>query len=188
MRVGVRIKFNSPAILVFVALCFGALVANNLTGGGLNSLLFSTYHSSLSDPLTYVRFFTHVLGHGSWEHLIANMMYILLLGPLLEERYSGKMIVFVILITALATGLINYIFFPGVALCGASGVCFAFILMASFTGFKGGQIPVTFILVAVLFLGQEIYNGIILSDNVSQMAHMIGGIIGSVIGYKLNRH
>lgn len=188
MRVGVSIKFNSPVILTFVALCFGAMAANILTGGGLSTLLFATYHSSLSDPLTYVRFFTHVLGHADWNHLISNMMYILLLGPLLEERYGGKKILFVILITALATGLVNYIFFPGIALCGASGICFAFILMASFTGFRNGQIPVTFILVAILYLGQEIYYGIFVSDNVSNTAHLVGGLIGSIIGYRLNRH
>ena len=79
MKIGVRIKFNSPVILVFVALCFGAMALNILTGGILNDLLFITYHSSLKDPLTYVRFFTHVIGHADWTHLIGNMMYILLL-------------------------------------------------------------------------------------------------------------
>lgn len=187
MRIGIKIKFNSPVILVFVALCFGAMVLNILTAGAFNRLLFMTYHSSLSDPLTYVRFFTHILGHADWTHLIGNMMYVLLLGPLLEERYGGKKILIVILLTALATGLVNYLLFPGVALCGASGVCFAFILMASFTGFRNGQIPVTFILVAILYLGQEIYNGIFMSDNISNTAHLIGGLIGSVIGYRFGR-
>lgn len=187
MKIGVRIKFNSPVILVFVALCFGAMALNILTGGILNDLLFITYHSSLKDPLTYVRFFTHVIGHADWTHLIGNMMYILLLGPLLEERYGGKKILLVILLTALATGLVNYILFPGVALCGASGICFAFILMASFTGFRNGQIPVTFILVAILYLGQEIYQGIFVSDNISNTAHLIGGLVGSVIGYRFGK-
>lgn len=187
MRVGVKIKFNSPVILVFVALCFCAMALSLLTGGLLGNLLFVTYHSSLSDPLTYVRFFTHVLGHADWTHLIGNMMYILLLGPLLEERYGGKKILMVILLTALATGLVNYFLFPGVALCGASGICFAFILMASFTGFRNGQIPVTFILVAILYLGQEICQGIFVNDNISNTAHLIGGLVGSVIGYKFGR-
>lgn len=187
MRIGVRIKFNSPVILVFVALCFGAMALSILTGGAFDDLLFVTYHSSLKDPLTYVRFFTHVIGHANWTHLIGNMMYILLLGPLLEERYGGKKILMVILLTALATGVVTYILFPGVALCGASGICFAFILMASFTGFRNGQIPVTFILVAILYLGQEIYQGIFVSDNISNTAHLIGGLIGSVIGYKFGK-
>lgn len=187
MRVGVKIKFNSPVILTFVALCFAAMVLSFLTGGYLNELLFMTYHSSMKDPLTYVRMFTHVLGHADWAHLMSNMMYILLLGPLLEERYGGKKIVMVIVLTALATGLATYMLFPGVALCGASGVCFAFILMASFTGFRNGQIPVTFILVAILYLGQEVYNGLFMADNISNTAHLIGGLVGSVIGYKFGK-
>lgn len=187
MRIGIKIKFNSPVVLVFVALCFGAMVLGVLTGGNITGQLFVTYHSSLQDPLTYVRFFTHVLGHADWSHLLSNMMYILLLGPLLEERYGGKKILFVILMTALATGIVNYFLFPGVILCGASGVCFAFILMASFTGFRNGQIPVTFILVAILYLGQEIYQGIFVSDNISNTAHLIGGLTGSVIGYRFGR-
>ena len=188
MRIGVRIKFNSPVVLTFVAICFGVQVLNMLTGGRFTDLLFTTYHSSLSNPLTYVRFFTHVAGHAGWEHLIGNMMYILILGPLLEERYGGKKILAVILVTALASGLVTYFFFPGIALCGASGVCFAFILMASFTGFRNGQIPVTFILVAILYLGQEIYYGIFMDDNVSNTAHLIGGLVGSIAGYRLIRH
>ena len=187
MRIGVRIRFNSPVVLVFVALCFIAMVLSILTDGAVDGLLFATYHSSLSDPMTYVRFFTHVLGHADWMHLIGNMMYILLLGPLLEERYGGKKIVLVILLTALATGLAVYFLFPSVALCGASGICFAFILMASFTGFRNGQIPVTFILVAILYLGQEIYNGLFVSDNISNTAHLIGGLVGSIIGYRFGK-
>ena len=83
-------------------------------------------------PLTYLRFFTHVLGHIGWAHFIGNASYLLLLGPLLEEKYGSKAILEIIGVTALVTGLINYIFFPHVALCGASGVAFAFIVLSSF--------------------------------------------------------
>ena len=181
-----RITFNSPVILAFVFISFGAMVANYLTLGASNKLLFVTYHSSLANPLTYVRFFTHVLGHAGWSHYIGNMMYILLLGPMLEEKYGGARIVEVIMTTALITGLINYFLFPGVALCGASGVVFAFILITSFTGFNEGEIPLTVILVAVIFIGQQVYEGIFLQDDVSNLSHIIGGLVGAVIGYNLN--
>ena len=62
---------------------------DGLTGGASNRALFITYHSSLKAPMTYVRLFTHVLGHVDWEHFIGNMMYILLLGPMLEEKYGS---------------------------------------------------------------------------------------------------
>lgn len=183
----IRITFNSPVILWFAIISFIVLIAGIFTGGASTQAYFMTYHSSLASPWTYVRFFTHVLGHVGWEHYLSNMMYLLLLGPLLEEKYGSRRIIFVILITALATSLANYFLFPSVALCGASGVCFAFILLASFTGFRERTIPLTFILVAVIYLGQQVYQGIFIEDNISNMAHIVGGLVGSIAGYVLNR-
>lgn len=150
-------------------------------------MIFSTYHSPMTSPMTYLRFFAHVVGHADWSHLIGNMAYILLLGPMLEEKYGPVRILQVILITAVATGLVNYVFFWNVALCGASGICFAFILLSSFTRFREGEIPLTFILVAAIYLGQQVYEGIILQDNISNMAHIVGGIVGALAGYALNK-
>lgn len=65
---------------------------------------------------------------------------------MLEEKYSSQTLAAVIAITAFGTSLMNYIFFPSTALCGASGVVFAFILLSSFTNFKEGELPLTFIL------------------------------------------
>jgi GlpG protein len=70
---------------------------------------------------------------------------------------------------------------------GASGVVFAFILMTSFTEFRDGEIPITFILVAVLYLGKEVANGLFAKDHISQMGHILGGITGAVIGYLWNK-
>ena len=137
--------------------------------------------------MTWIRSITHVLGHSGWEHLIGNMSYILLIGPLLEEKYGSRVLIEVIVITAVITAVLNGIFFPNIGLCGASGVVFAFILLSSFTGFKEGEIPFTFILVAAFFLGQQVYEGIVVEDNISNSAHIIGGIVGGVSGYILNR-
>ncbi|MBQ7153922.1 MAG: rhomboid family intramembrane serine protease [Clostridia bacterium] len=181
------ITFNAPVTLTFVFLCFVVTLLGVLSGGGITQKYFMTYHSSLKSPLTYLRFFTHVLGHGGWEHFIANASYLLLLGPVLEEKHSSGKIVGTILITALVTGLANWFLFPSVALCGASGVVFAFILLTSFTGFKNGEIPISFILVALIFIGQQVYEGIAVRDNISNMSHILGGVVGSVIGYRLNK-
>ena len=118
---------------------------------------------------------------------MGNIAYILLLGPLLEEKYGKKELIEMIVFTAVVTGILNYIFFPGIALCGASGVVFAFILLSSFTSFKEGEIPLTFIIVAVIYIGQEVYRGIAIDDNVSNLAHILGGVVGSMVGYAANR-
>jgi len=182
-----KITFNSPVVLGFVCTSFVVLILNYITLGSSNQALFMTYHSGLTSPLTYLRFFTHVLGHDGWAHFIGNASYLLLLGPMLEEKYGSVKILEIIAVTAVVTGLINYIFFWNVALCGASGVVFAFILLTSFTSFKEGEIPLTFILVAVIYIGQQLVEGITLQDNVSNLSHIIGGVIGSVIGYSLNK-
>ena len=182
-----KIKLNSPLILGFVFLSLAAMILNILTAGASNRLVFMTYRSSLANPLTYVRFFGHVLGHAGWQHYIGNMSYILLLGPMLEEKYGAKRLLGVIALTALITGLVNFFFFPHVAICGASGVVFAFILMTSFTSFKKGEIPITFILVAIVYLGQQVYDGLFVKDNISNMAHIVGGIVGAVSGYMMRK-
>ena len=182
-----KIVINAPAVIGFVALMFIATLSGMLTGGYSTRLLFQTYHSSLLSPMTYLRFFTHVFGHTGWSHFMGNAAYILLLGPMMEEKYGSAAIIKVIVITALITGLVNYILFPGVALCGASGVVFAFIILTSFTGFGSGEIPLTFILIAVIFIGQQLYEGVFVRDDISQLSHIVGGVVGAVIGYAWNR-
>lgn len=187
MKKKLRITFNAPVVLSLILLCFIATLLGVITGGRSTQAFFMTYHSSLKNPMTYLRFFTHVFGHSGWSHFVGNASYILLLGPILEEKHGSQQLIEVIAITALATSLINYIFFPSVALCGASGVVFALIILASFTGFKDGEIPLTFILVAVIYLGQQVVDAVTIIDNVSNMGHIVGGLVGAVVGYNLNK-
>ena len=187
MKRKIKITFNAPVVLGFATICFIATLLNYLTNGKSNQMIFMTYHSSLMSPLTYLRLFTHVFGNDGWQHFIGNIAYILLLGPMLEEKHGPMKIIEVIAVTALVTGVINYVFFWNTAVCGASGVVFAFILMASFTSFREGEIPITFILVAAIYLGQQVYDGVVLDDNISNMVHVVGGIVGGILGLSLNK-
>ena len=182
-----KIVLNSPVVLTFTLICVIALIVGAITKGSSTRLIFSVYRSSLRSPMTYVRFFGHVFGHANLSHLAGNLMMILVIGPMLEERYGSGSMVVMILLTALVTGVIHFIFFTSSALLGASGVVFAMILLASMTGIRDREITMTFILVTLLYLGQQIYEGIFVSDNVSQLTHIIGGIVGAVFGYLVNR-
>lgn len=184
----IRLSFNSPVILGFTLACFIVLILDKVTGSASTRAFFSVYRSSLASPFTYIRFFGHVLGHASWDHFFGNIMMLLVVGPLLEEKYGSANILFVILATALVTGVINFIFFPHVQLLGASGVVFAFILLASFTSIEDGKIPLTFILVALIYIGQQVYDGLFIRDNVSNLTHILGGIVGSSLGYVMNKN
>ena len=111
MKKHLRITWNAPVVLSIVAVSFAATLLNYLTGGRSGMLLFMTYHSSLLSPMTWIRMFAHIFGHADWSHLIGNMSYLLLLGPMLEEKYSSRVLLEVIFVTAFVTGLANYILF-----------------------------------------------------------------------------
>lgn len=184
----IRLSFNSPVVLTFSIICLAALILGFMTNGYTTNMLFSVYHSSLRSPLTYVRFIGHICGHADWDHFLGNITLLLVVGPMLEEKYGSSNILFVILATAIVTGVVNFVFFPSIRLLGASGVVFAFILLSSFASFKEGSIPITFIAVAVIYIGGQIYDGVFVQDNVSNLTHIIGGSIGSVLGYIMSKN
>lgn len=188
MRKKLKVSFNSPVVLWFSIICLGALIAGIITQGATTTKFFSVYRSSLTSPLTWFRFIGHIFGHSNWEHFIGNITLLLVVGPMLEEKYGSSNILFVIFTTAIVTGVVNFIFFPRVQLLGASGVVFAFILLSSFTSIREGTIPVTFILVAIIYIGGQIYDGIFVRDNVSNLTHIIGGAVGSGLGYVLTKN
>lgn len=176
------IDINSPVILGFAFLSLVLLGVNWLTGGFLNNLLAIRYTSWL-DPMMYVRLFTHTLMHANFGHYLNNMLLFLVVGPIAEEKYGGKNLLVMFAITSAITGLINVVFFRNVMLIGASGLVFMLILLASFTNQRDGKIPLTVIVVALLYIGNEIVNGIFVNDNISQISHIIGGICGAVFGF-----
>lgn len=180
-----KISFNAPVVLTFSLICLAALLLNFVTGGWADRAFFSVYRSSLLNPLTYVRLLGHVFGHADWGHFIGNITLILVVGPLLEEKYGSWNMGVIIVVTAVVTGLVNMVFFPHTALLGASGIVFAFIMLSSITSIKNGSIPITFILVALIYLGEQIYQGIFVQDNIANLTHIIGGVLGAVFGYVL---
>lgn len=183
-----KLQYNSPVILSFFLISLVSLLLGYITGNLSTKLLFSVYHSSLADPFTYFRFVGHILGHANFEHFINNMLLILVIGPALEEKYGSLNLLIGILFTALVSGILQFIFFPNTALLGASGIVFMFIMLSSLAGMKDGQIPLTLILVAALYLGQEIYSMVFIRDNVANLMHIIGGLCGTVFGFLLAKY
>jgi membrane associated rhomboid family serine protease len=180
-----RLKYNSPVVLTFtfisvVVLFLSATVLPNLREtwfmvGGKGSFALTRVHS-------WVTLFTHIIGHADWDHLVSNFSMLLLVGPLLEMNYGSRSLLLMMVITAFVTGILNVLLFP-TALMGASGVVFMMILLASFTNFSKGEIPLTFILVLVLYLGAQVYAAFNDADNISQFAHIVGGFCGSLFGF-----
>jgi membrane associated rhomboid family serine protease len=179
-----RIKYNAPTVLTFSLFSALVLALSQTLLPNLAEYWFMVpgregfSPSSLRNWVTLV---SHIAGHANWTHLLGNFSIILLIGPMLEEMYGSLSLLFMILITALVTGILNVLFFDS-SLMGASGLVFMMILLASFTNFNRGEIPLTFILVLILYLGEQLYSSL-KADNISQFAHIVGGFCGSLFGF-----
>ena len=57
-----KITFNAPVTLGFVLICFIATLLGSISGGKITQKVFMTYHSSLTNPMTYFRFLRIYLG------------------------------------------------------------------------------------------------------------------------------
>jgi rhomboid protease GluP len=176
-----RISYNAPVVLTFALLAVGVFIVG---AAGPEELVRKWFVAKpwLHDTSDYVGLVSHILGHKDWNHLLSNFMLILLLGPLLEERFGSGKLLLMIIVTALVTGLLNVAIFD-TGLLGASGIVFMMILLASTANIRQGEIPLTFLAVAVIYLGGEIVRALDQEDQISQMAHLIGGAVGAVFGF-----
>lgn len=181
----VPVSFNAPVVLGFVAASLIALLLGLVTGGAANTVLFSTYRTAAFDPLAFVRMFTYVLGHADFNHWLANATLLLIVGPMIEEKYGGVKTLLLILITAFSTALINNLLFT-TGIMGASGVVFAMVLLSSFASYEKGSVPLTLVLLAVILIGGQIVAAF-QPDGISQFAHIFGGLIGCAAGFLMNR-
>lgn len=182
MRVINYLSYNSVIILSFFFISLFTLILNYLTKGKSNILLFSSYRSSMLNPLTYLRLITHIFGHASWSHFMNNFLYILLIGPMIEEKYGSINLIIMILSTAVITGILNTLFSKK-RILGASGIVFMLIILSSFVNITTGKIPVTLILICIFYVVNEIISGIFKKDDISHIGHLIGAVCGFVFGF-----
>jgi len=180
------IDLNAPFILWMTGIALVFLIID-LMSGGIVRQAFAVRRTSFADPMQYVRLFTYVLVHANPAHYVGNFMMILAIGPMVEEKYGSKRLCLAAVVTTLITGLGSVLFFPNIALVGASGIVFMMILLASFTNVRQGRLPVTVLLVAVLYLGNEVFQGLFSSDNISRIGHIAGGLCGAAFGIFYHR-
>lgn len=178
-----KFDYNSPVILTYFFICLIILMIDKLCKGKFIATFFTTYkNDSLLNPLTYFKLISHSLGHTDWDHLYSNFIKILLIGPLIEEKYGSINLLIAMIITSLIIGIINKLFGKG-GILGASGVAYMLILLSSFVNMENGKIPITLTLIILFFVVDEVIKLFRRKkDGVSHLGHITGAICGVVFG------
>lgn len=175
-----KITFNAPFTIYFAIL---ALLIFLISGGNndLNDAFVLQGTMQISQWKWYVGLIGYPLAHANFQHLLGNFSIILLLGPILENKYGWKRLLTFSLITCLLTAILHIAFWD-IGLLGASGIAFMFIILSSLLHIKENEIPITFILVTLFYLGQEVLASF-KDDKISHFAHIAGGLTGIYFGY-----
>jgi len=184
-----KIRYNSPVVLTFSLICIGVYFTDLIfsVGAGPDTLGPITRNFFMlqgtfdwGNPMDYMRMITYTMGHANQAHIMGNMSIFLLIAPIMEEKYGSRNIFIMMVLTALVTAVFQILLFSS-GLLGASGIVFMFIVLVSFADARKGTIPLTFILVVLFFIGQEVIHS--MQDNqVSEYAHIAGGIMGGLFG------
>lgn len=178
-----KFDYNAPVILTYFFICLIILLIDKLCKGKFSATFFTTYkNDSLLNPLTYFKLISHSLGHTDWDHLYSNFIKILLIGPLIEEKYGSINLLIAMIITSLIIGIINKLFGKG-GILGASGVAYMLILLSSFVNMENRKIPITLTLIILFFVVDEVIKLFRRKkDGVSHLGHITGAICGVVFG------
>jgi GlpG protein len=179
-----KLTFNAPFTIYFSIVALAVyLLSGNINGVHEAFTLKGTFQP---DSLNwYVGLIGYPLAHANFQHLLGNFSIILLLGPILENKYGWKRLLIFSLITCFLTAILHIAFWD-IGLIGASGIVFMFIILSSLMHIRENEIPITFILVTVLYLGQEVLASF-QNDNISHFAHITGGLTGIYFGYFYKR-
>ena len=178
-----QFDYNSVVIITYLILSLTAWLLNSITRGKTNKIFFSNYRSSFFNPLTYIRLFTHSIGHKDWDHLVSNFLFILLIGPMIEEKYGSINLLCMFLITSLIIALFNIIF-NNYSITGASGNVYMLIVLSSFSNISEGKIPITLILIFLFYITSEIRKSILEGNKkVYHDGHLIGALCGIAFGF-----
>ena len=178
----IKFDYNSVVIITYLLICIIAWFINKITVGKSNKLLFESYRSSPLNPMTYIRLFTHSIGHKDWDHMVNNFLIILLIGPMIEEKYGSTNLIIMLLITSLVIALFNIIF-NNYSILGASGNAYMLIVLSSFSNIQEGTIPITVVLICIFYVIGELKRTI--TERKSKTyhdCHLIGALCGLAFG------
>ena len=178
MNFNIEFQYNSQVIITYFLISLTACFLNYLSHGKSNKLLFTSYRSSPLNPLTYLRLFTHSIGHNNWDHFVSNFLIILLIGPMIEEKFGSLNLLIMLITTSLIVALVNILIHNYI-----SSNAFMLIVLSSFANITQKKIPITLVLICLFYILTEIKKSIFdRNKKIYYSGHILGAVCGIVFG------
>lgn len=188
-KINLKLTYDAPVTLTFSLICIGIyLIDTFLCKSYLATNILSSPTTAtgelpflFTDFLSYPRLFLYIFSSKSISLLLANLIFILLLGPMMEERYGSIVIGIMIFVSALFAGVLNACFCKE-SLQGTAPIVFMMIFLSLFMAFSKRKFPLSFIVVFGTFIAFEfIQHGA--SGFVGVIVNIAGGLCGSLFAF-----
>ena len=88
---------------------------------------------------------------------MSNFLYILLIGPMIEEKFGTKNLLLMMILTSLIIGIFNFIFSKK-RILGASGIVYMLITLSSAVNIENGKIPLILLKISTINISKESYD------------------------------
>jgi len=182
-----RLTIEAPVVIGFCFSCVAIHILNDTVWPKLSFSLGIDDHFQPFSLMQYVRLLSHVFAHDGLQHIKGNMTNLLLVGPS-SEHVFGSFNLMIIMIAVALSSAVTHVWFgkQWTRQLGASGICFALILLNSLVGARAGKIPLSFLLTAGLWISEEIWRLLLAQDGVSHHAHLTGALVGMAAGYEIH--
>lgn len=130
---------------------------------------------------SYFQMIFYVFAPSDVNVLIPSLIFIMLLGPTLEDRYGITVIGVMIFICALFSGVLNACFCKN-SLTGPSCIVYMMIFLNIFFSLIKKKIPLSFVVIFVLLIVKDV---LVPSENgiVGIIVNICGGLCGSLIAF-----
>lgn len=188
-----KIKFNfvfdSPVTISFSLLSVLLFVLNCLAFKGTLDVKILSSPTTSAGPIpfmatqiySYLRLFLYAFGSQNFVGLLSNLLFLLMLGPVMEERYGSLVIGIMMAVSVLFSGVLNTCFCE-TSLQGCMPIIFMMIFLNSFMSFSKKKIPVSFLVIFVFYIAREV-SGKTFSEIVGLIICITGGLCGSLFAF-----
>ncbi|MCR5046360.1 MAG: rhomboid family intramembrane serine protease [Treponema sp.] len=177
-------SFNYATLIIAIV----NVIAFVLTGSGRNmnfQYLFGLQPILCLRGHYYWQLFTYMFMHGSWSHLISNMIGLIFFGIYVEKSLGSKEFLLFYILCGIICGAASlgiYVLnqYWQIVLVGASGAVYAVLLIFAVifprsTVFIFGLIPVPAPLLVVIYAGIAIFDQVFgMRQGVAHLTHLSG--------------
>lgn len=136
---------------------------------------------SLKEPLSWVRLLFYIFGGTDKALLFTNLLFVILIGPTMEERYGSIIIGLMFFVSAMFTGVLN-VCACKFGISGCSSVVFMLLILNALMFFTKKTVSATSITMILLFVCREFFiqnpNGI-----AGTLITLAGGLCGSLFAF-----